>query len=209
MLPQITEEIKEQAALAKAYLSKRVGDDVLNSLLESVKKAYAGKAEEAPGRSGLASPQVRYSLQYTDVRELDEVIHDLDDKRSLRRAMNVLDRSRDKTFVEKLLEHAEEKKLSGVALYTAAQIDKRVYSRMLHNPDYQPSRDTCLALAYALKLDYEEAADLLSRAGYSFSDSSRRDIILEYLFRSGHHDLFLVNGVLYQLNEKTLVESRF
>ena len=45
---------------------------------------------------------------------------------------------------------------------------------------------------------------LLSRAGYTFSHSSKRDIIIEYFFREGIYDLLDVNEVLYRLDQEPI-----
>ncbi len=122
---------------------------------------------------------------------------------------DLVDRHREKTFVEKVLEYSIKKDMSSKAIYKAAQIDRKLFSKIMCDNEYRPARDTCMALAYALKLDYGEASDLISRAGYTFSESSRRDILLEYFFRKQKYDLDLINGVLYELNEKTLGSGRF
>ena len=75
---------------------------------------------------------------------------------------------------------------------------------MVSNRDYKPSKDTAIALAFALRLSLDEANDLLSRAGYTFSHSNKRDIIIEYFFREGIFNLMDVNEVLYRLDQKII-----
>ena len=75
---------------------------------------------------------------------------------------------------------------------------------MLCNRDYQPSKDTVLALVFALKLNLTEAKDLLERAGYTLSHSIKRDIILEYFIKEGIYNLNNINAFLYNMNEKVI-----
>lgn len=97
-----------------------------------------------------------------------------------------------------------EKGLSEPVVYRAAQIDRKLFSKIISNQEYKPSKDTCVALAYALRLSLQEANDLLSRAGYTFSHSNKRDIILEYFFSVGEYNIYEINDVLFQLFQNPL-----
>ena len=116
----------------------------------------------------------------------------------------VLDQNVNQSFVDKLLYHINQKGLRDSEVYKAAQVDKRLFSKMVSNRDYKPSKDTAIALAFALRLSLDEANDLLSRAGYTFSHSNKRDIIIEYFFREGICNLLDVNEVLYRLDQKII-----
>ena len=94
--------------------------------------------------------------------------------------------------------------MENVDVYKAAGIDRRLFSKIQNDSEYQPSKDTCIMLALALKLEEDKAKDLLSSAGYSLSKSSKRDLILEYFFRMNEFDIDIVNGVLEKLGVKTL-----
>lgn len=113
-------------------------------------------------------------------------------------------RRREKTFVEKLMELINEKGLTDPKVYKKANIDRRLFSKMMSDVNYQPAKDTCLAIALAMELTQEETADLLSRAGYSLSRSLRRDVIIECFIHEGISDLYTVNEVLTYLGEKKL-----
>lgn len=115
-----------------------------------------------------------------------------------------LDSYTDQSFVGKLMALIREKGMKEPEVYRAAQIDRKLFSKITSDQDYKPSKDTCVALAYALKLSLAEANDLLSRAGYTLSHSNKRDVILEYFFSSGKFNLFDINEVLSQLNQRPL-----
>lgn len=118
--------------------------------------------------------------------------------------LNALDSYTDQSFVGKMMSLIRQKGLKEPDVYRAAQIDRRLFSRIISDQDYKPAKDTCIALAYALKLNLNEATDFLSRAGYAFSHSNKRDVILEYFFNAGKYDLFDINEVLFQLNQRPL-----
>jgi hypothetical protein len=108
------------------------------------------------------------------------------------------------TFVEKLREHIRNKHMRESAVYKAAQVDRRLFSKIINNRIYAPSKDTCIALALALQLNQNDFSDLLNRAGYTLSRSSRRDLIIGFVVHKGIYDLNTVNEILYHMGEKTL-----
>ena len=108
------------------------------------------------------------------------------------------------SFVDKLIETIDRKGIRDAVVYKAAQIDRRLFSKIVSDRNYSPSKDTCLALCLALKLKLSEANDMLSRAGYSLSHSVKRDVVLEFFFREGIYDVRKVNDVLYRLGLKRL-----
>ena len=63
---------------------------------------------------------------------------------------------------------------------------------------------TALALALAIRLPLSEAKELLSRAGYTLSETCRRDQILMYFFQHPQPSLIMINGVLETLNESPI-----
>ena len=118
--------------------------------------------------------------------------------------LSELESNRNLSFSEMLVRVIDGKKLKPAAVYNAAQVDRKLYSKIVSKPRYKPSKDTCIALLFALRLELEDANDMLSRAGYVLSHSSKRDIILEYCFRAHIYKLNDINEILYRLDEKTL-----
>ena len=108
------------------------------------------------------------------------------------------------SFVNKVEQHIQSKGLESAEVYKAAHMDRRLFSKMICNRDYQPSKDTVLSLIFSLKLNLDEAKDLLERAGYSLSHSIRRDIIIEYFIKEGVYNLNNINAFLYNMNEKII-----
>lgn len=105
------------------------------------------------------------------------------------------------TFVEYLRHHIYRQGLTGPQVYRAAQIDKRLYSKIISNTYYSPSRETAIALAFAARLPLHDAKTMLSRAGYTLSETNRRDLILTYFFQNKSWNLIEINAVLDALGE--------
>ncbi len=83
-------------------------------------------------------------------------------------------------------------------------MDRRLFSKIAGDRYYRPAKDTVLALALALECSLEEANSLLESAGYLLSRSSKRDMMLEYLFKEKIYDLTTVNILLNQLKQKPI-----
>ena len=117
---------------------------------------------------------------------------------------SVLDKSINMSFVDKMLDYIDKKQLRDSAVYKAAQVDRRLFSKIVTDRNYKPAKDTCMSLIFALHLNLEETNDLLSRAGYTLSHSSKRDIVLEYFIKEKVYNLNDINEILYRLGQKTL-----
>ena len=115
-----------------------------------------------------------------------------------------LDSITEKTFTDVLISHIYNRGLKDSEVYKAAQMDRRLFSKIMSDIQYKPAKDTAIALAFALHLSFGEALDLLYRAGYTLSHSSKRDIIIEYFFRKNIYKLVDINCVLYDLGQKPI-----
>ncbi|MGD9887571.1 MAG: hypothetical protein AB7T03_06415 [Bacilli bacterium] len=117
------------------------------------------------------------------------------------------DFEKEEGFVQTLFKMIDEKKLNEVYVYKKANIDRRLFSKMKSNNDYQPSKITAISFALALELDFEKTQYLLNKAGYVLSKSNLFDLIIEYFIRHKIYDLYEINEVLYHFDQKTIGTS--
>jgi hypothetical protein len=104
------------------------------------------------------------------------------------------------SFSQTLFKFIKEKGISETDCYKNANVDRRLFSKIRSNKNYQPRKNTVFALVIGLKLNLDEAKELLDSAGYSISHSIKQDLIMEYLIKKQIFDILQVNDVLYSFD---------
>ncbi|MGI6029157.1 MAG: hypothetical protein ACOX81_07085 [Candidatus Heteroscillospira sp.] len=115
-----------------------------------------------------------------------------------------LDNTLDLSFVDMLIRYINIKGWRDSKVYKAAHMDRRLFSKIMSDREYKPSKDTALSLVIGLELNLEQTTDMLSRAGYTLSHSNKRDVIIEYFVREGIYNITDINDVLFQLGQKVI-----
>ena len=148
----------------------------------------AGSAKLYPAEMSVPFMDEALSLDYVEAPEsIDEII-----------------KHKEETFQEHLFRLIDRKGLEDKEVYKKANIDRKHFSKIRSNVNYNPSKRTALALAIALGLNLDETKDLLLKAGMALTRSSNFDIIIEYCIENNINDIFEINCILFKYDQPTL-----
>jgi hypothetical protein len=104
-----------------------------------------------------------------------------------------------KGFRDLLFKFIDDNNQADAEVYKKALLDRRLFSKIRSNEDYNPNKKTVIALLLALKLELEQGLQLLKAAGYSLSESSVFDLVIVYCITHELYDLDKVNEILEEM----------
>lgn len=107
------------------------------------------------------------------------------------------------TFSDKLFALIVKKGYDDADVYKNSNIDRRLF-RKLRGKSYKPSKKTVLALTMGLKLNVDEATDLMKYAGFAFAPGSITDLAVLYCLETGKYNVVELNIFLVDHGEAPL-----
>ena len=159
---------------------------------ERLKFEADGRLAPSAGRAGVMrksfSMETEYNCAPSFIRSLDSAISEVSE-----------------TFQETLLRMIDERGLKDPEVYHRANISRKHFSKIRSSRDYHPGKKTVLSFAIALELSLDETVDLLARAGYAFSPSSREDSAIRYFIQEGIYDIYDINVALFEHGLEPLI----
>ena len=108
------------------------------------------------------------------------------------------------TFQDILFQMIRNKNIDEVEMYKKGNISRQLFSKIKSEKNYHPTKNTVFLLAIGMELNIDETSELLAKAGYAFSSSSKLDLIIQYFMYHKNYNLFVINEVLDKYGFETL-----
>ena len=100
------------------------------------------------------------------------------------------------TFSQMVLRLMKERNMTAPELYNDACVDRKLFSKIKTNNNYQPKKYIAISFALALQLSLEDTKKLLESAGYALSRSNFKDLVISSCIEQNIRSVWGVNGML-------------
>ena len=118
--------------------------------------------------------------------------------------MYMKDKKEDTAFQDHLMKLLVEKDLSSPAVYKSSNITSKNFSKMLTGDTKHPQKKAVLGLCIGMKLNLEEAEELLASADMAFNPYNKRDKLVIQCILQGQYNIGEINSMLYVCNQPQL-----
>lgn len=108
------------------------------------------------------------------------------------------------SFHDKLFELIAKAGIDNKDVWKQANLDRKHFSKIQCDANYHPKKKTVMALCIALKLNLDEAKDLMARADWAFSPSSKMDLIVQKAIIDKQYDIYQLNVTLFKYTNEIL-----
>ena len=152
---------------------------------------HAHLTEAAPMPADASSPKAEQSrINWSRKPSLLDALPDWED----------MLRQTDEGFSQMLLRKIDENGMTDAQCYKKANVDRKLFNKIKNTPGYRPGKTTVFAFIIALELDLDEAKEMLEKAGFALSHSSKMDIVVEYFIKNKLYNVLEINEVLFQFD---------
>lgn len=176
---KLTEQLRQRL---QAYIDRNYREELVGRLLQPAAPRIAGVAEPELDDCFILGRE-----ESVKVSSLEEMLKQVD-----------------AGFTETLLTLIDCSGKKDSQIYKKANLSRQHFSKIRNDPCYRPTKPTALALALALELDMDGIRDLIGRAGYALTNSSKFDLIIRFFVEQGNYDITQINIALYEFDQPLL-----
>ena len=168
--------------------------------VESRRKTACGGYEG----SRRVSPRHRREMELREARDMEECLPCATVAAAKMLSLEDMLKQTDAGFTETLLKLIDDSGKKDSEIYKKANISKQHFSKIRNNPNYKPTKSTAIALALALELDLNATKDLIGRAGFTLTNSSKFDVIIRYYIEQKNFNVIEINCALFDHDQSLL-----
>jgi hypothetical protein len=139
-------------------------------------------------------PKVRFSRSKTPKISPYERLRDEYLKKSKYKTFTF---EKSESFYQCLVKHLDSKGITEPELYNAAGVQRQTFYKIKSIEGYIPRRRTVFYFVLYLKLNLEEATELLGLAGYQLNPSSKIESYIKFCIQNEMYDIDEINEFLY------------
>lgn len=110
----------------------------------------------------------------------------------------------DETFTEALLRLLATHGEKDSVVYRQACISRQLFNKIINDKYYQPKKNTVIQLAIGLELDLQQTQELLGKAGYILTRSSKSDLVVQYFINRKEYSMVAIDTALVDANLPTI-----
>ena len=110
------------------------------------------------------------------------------------------------TFSQMLLRLMKEHNMTAPELYNDACVDRKLFSKIKNNDNYQPKKYIAVSFALALQLSLDDTKKLLESAGYALSRSNFKDLVISSCIEQNIRSVWGVNEMLEEWGLPELIK---
>jgi hypothetical protein len=107
-----------------------------------------------------------------------------------------IDKLKKSSFVDLLILLMREKELDSPTVYKRALMDRKLFSKLVSDRGYKPSKKMVCRLALALHLDAKDSKSFIKRAGFILTSGSVFDLTIRYCIENNIYDIYQVEALL-------------
>ena len=206
----LTERVEEyiDENYVQWYTTEEYGEP-FDARLDAIRRRELLKEEtddewfgSAPERNMAPGMDLLRSAEATFAPALSEVMPAPTEKKkpSLEEVVNNLGES----FQARLMRMIDERGMKDPEVYKRANIDRKLFSKIRCSENYIPKKKTIFALAISLRLNLDDARDLLASAGVALTNNNKEDLILRFCIENEMYDIFQIDALFFTFTGKGL-----
>lgn len=109
------------------------------------------------------------------------------------------------TFARHLSIWLERRQIRDSTLYKSIAMSKQTFNKIINGKTERPNQKTVMLLAIGLQLNIDETLDFMGVVGYTFSTSSKFDLIVRYFIEEKNYQLSHIESTLFEFTGDTLI----